>query len=553
MSTRESSCPSVPPWPSALAPAPERVANRQEGALASVSGNGLAPWGETQKPKRPASRLSLAPKVSWPRRPMPPAELLAAVESLVHRHAEADFAQWFLFLNAEDICYVPQLKTWAMWDGHRWRIDDAKRIYEVAKDAVELIWESIGRLTDDDDRIALTKIAKHYGNRKTIENFVSLAQTDERVSKSINEFDQEGMFLNVRNGTIDLNDGRLLAHSRDMLQTKIIELDYEPNAACPMWEQFLSRIFRSHPELIHFIQKCIGYTLTGGTGEQKFFMCYGTGKNGKSTFIETILSILGIYALSSDPETWLRQPNGRRIASDLARLKGVRMVTCAEIDEGRSLDESRIKSISGGDTITVEQKYCEPFDIRPNCKLWISTNHAPQITGADEGIWRRVIVIPFLEKITEEECDDQLVVKLREERAGILSWAVQGCIDWNREGLRPPEIVLARTHEYREQEDTLGAFLAERCILDPSAKVQSSRLYGAYQEWAKAAGEKPWTDKRFAKRINECGFLVRTIRGLRYRDGLRLREPGDGAASPDEITVEAAEGLFRYAAETIVQ
>jgi len=208
----------------------------------------------------------------------------------------------------------------------------------------------------------------------------------------------------------------------------------------------------------------VGYTLTGIIREHKFWILYGSGRNGKSTFVETIRKILGEYAQASMAETWLRQQGGRRAEPEIARLPGVRMVTTAEIGEGRVLDETRVKAIVAGDGISTRALYQKTFEFTAQCKLWISTNHAPQIRGTDEGAWRCVCLVPFDERISWDEMDRDLPAKLDAEHAGILAWAVRGCAEWQQVGLDEPDVVRSiKTDEYRTDQDIVGEFLGEEC------------------------------------------------------------------------------------------
>lgn len=277
-------------------------------------------------------------------------------------------------------------------------------------------------------------------------------------------FDWDHWLLNCKNGTVNLKKGELYKHDPLNYCTKICKINYDPNAICPIWISFLNDIFMGNNTVIDYLQKVIGYSLTGMTNEQCFFILWGDGCNGKSTFIETIAYILNDYGMTCDSKT-LMAKDGNQINNDVARLKGARFVSAGETNRYKEFDEAVIKRLTGNDKIIARFLNKENFEFYPTFKIFITTNHKPNIRSIDEGIWRRVRMIPFLLKIDNNKMDKFLVDKLKEEASGILAWAVQGCLGWQMEGLKEPELIHEAGKKYKMEEDRIGTFLSDECII----------------------------------------------------------------------------------------
>ncbi len=306
---------------------------------------------------------------------------------------------------------------------------------------------------------------------------------------------------------------------------------HDPTAECPQFLAFLDRIMAGNVDLIRFVQRAIGYSLTGLATEQVLFILHGTGANGKSTFLEAVRHVLGDYAVQADPSTFLmRDPDS--IRNDVARLRGARFISVVEISSGRHLDEAFVKQATGGDTITARFLYREPFQFMFTAKIFLACNHKPEIRGADLGIWRRIRLIPFEVTIPPEEQDRHLVDVLTKEAPGILQWAVEGCLSWQRQELGMVGAVAEATAGYREASDALAGFLAERCVLDPDLWSSASELYRAYREWAESAGERPVSQRRFGQMLCERGFTLDRTDRQRYWKGLTPAGAGGSSATP---------------------
>jgi len=377
---------------------------------------------------------------------------------------------------------------------------------------------------------------KHYlsaARVNGVRDTLKMAQSEPGVKVLVSQIDANHMLLNVGNGTIDLATGRMHAHRRQDGITKIGRARYDPSAPCPRWLAFLQRIFDGDDELIAFIQRAVGYSLTGQVSEQCLFFLYGTGQNGKSVFIQTLLHVLGEYAQKAPTEMIMKQErsNAGSASPDMARLRGVRLAVTAELEENQRMGESRVKDLTGADRIVARPLYRDPIEFEPTHKLWIYGNHKPTIRGTDEGIWRRIRLIPFTVTIPNDEKDAHLVEKLQAECDGILAWAVAGCLAWQREGLGIPTAVAEATEAYRNESDRLGAFLEECCIVEEYARAGKNEVYAAYEQWCRDSGEHVVSKKKLSQMLAERGFTDARTNRERTWLGLGLAE-GSGSYVP---------------------
>jgi putative DNA primase/helicase len=378
-------------------------------------------------------------------------------------------------------------------------------------------------IEDKTERTNLVKWALTSESKKNIEAMIALAKSERGIPIVPDELDKDTYLLNCTNGTIDLRTGKLKKHRQSDLITRRIEVIHNPIAICPTWQTFLKRIFENDQELITYVQRCVGYTLTGSTDEQCMFFAYGTGKNGKSTFFETLIKLMSGYAMKAPTEMlMLKKHDG--ISNDVARIAGSRLVVASEVQEGKRLSESLLKDLTGGDTIPARFLYKETFEFEPTHKLWMYGNHKPEIRGTDPGIWRRIRVIPFSVHIPPEEVDPKLKQKLLQELPGILLWAIDGCIDHQKYGLVTPQAVTKATQQYRTEMDILAAFIDDCCTTMPKARVKAGDLYKVYVNWCDENGENAISQRRLGQKLDERGFIrQRTgIDGAWYRLGLGL-------------------------------
>jgi len=437
-------------------------------------------------------------------------------------------ARFFALRHGKDVRFCCTSKKWLIWDGKLWVQDKTGEIQQRAKETVIDLWQSAIKVQDVDRRSALCRHALKSQYEGRIRAMISLAQWEPPIPVVESDLDSNLWLLNVQNGTLDLKTGLLLPHNRDDLLTKIISVPYDSNATCPTWDKFLDEITARDPDLIRFLQKAIGYSLTGDTREQVLFILFGAGANGKSTFINAILRLLGDYALQTPTETLLIKKHGNGIPNDVARLKGARFVAAVEAEQGRHLAEALVKQLTGEDKIAARYLYGEFFEFDPTFKIFLSVNHKPVIKGSDHGIWRRIRLIPFSVTFTADKIDAALSTKLAAELPGILRWAVEGCTLWQKEGLEPPAAVNAATETYRSDMDDVGEFIKECCEIDPEAKTPFKDLFDKYTAWSMKNGNDFPDQKQFAQGLTERGFNSGRNKTLgRYRSGIRLKQ-GDG-------------------------
>ena len=329
--------------------------------------------------------------------------------------------------------------------------------------------------------------AKASQARGKLEAAVKLAESEGAVSANADQFDANPWLLNCANGVLDLRTGTLRPHNRGDLFTALAPVAYDPAATCPTWDAFLTRIMGGSAELISFLQRVIGYSLTGSVREQVLFFLYGAGANGKSTFLKTILAMLGRdYAKQAAPDVLIESSD--RHPTELADLAGVRFVASIEVSEGKRLAEALVKQLTGGDPVKARLMRQDFFQFDPAFKILLAANHKPVVKGTDFAIWRRIKLIPFTVTIPEAEQDKTLGDKLLAELPGILAWAVRGCLAWQRDGLGIPAEVIDATVAYRAESDELAPFLEECCNLGERLQAQAGPLFEAYKKWAEDGG-----------------------------------------------------------------
>jgi putative DNA primase/helicase len=390
-----------------------------------------------------------------------------------------------------------------VWDGKRWREDEKDvRIQALAKDTALSIFDEIKTAANRDQFI---RHAKRSQSKSSIDAMTALTRSEPGVYAVLTDFDADPLLLNVSNGTIDLRTGSLREHSRDHLITRLVPIEYEPSARCELWDTVLWRITNQSEELSTYLRRLAGYLLTGLTTEQALHFLFGLGANGKSVFIEILIALLGDYAIIVSPDLIMLKRHGG-IPNDVARLRGARGAFMNETAQGAKFDEAKLKDLTGGDSLTARFLNHEFFDFQPTHKLVIRGNHKPAITGTDEGIWRRLRLVPFTVSIPPDEQDRDLLMKLRGELPGILKWAVDGCLEWQRTGLLPPTCVTDAVRRYRAEADTLGRFIDEYCVRRNLAQVKSGLFFQRYRQFVEQAGEHWIPSKDLPQEMQRRGF-----------------------------------------------
>lgn len=415
------------------------------------------------------------------------------------------------YRHGDHLRYCHSEKCWYRYSGKCWTADIDG---QVMRDAVETV-QSMEK--DHPDHARKSKSAQR------LREMINLAQDLEGVPVRPEDFDRNPYLLNVHNGTIELNSQKLLRHDPGLLLRQIAPVKFDPNALCPEWNQFLHDITNGDKELMDFLQRYIGYCISGDTREQKFGIFFGDGANGKSTCINTILRILGAYAQQAPSNTFTTKRSASN-TNDLARMEGKRLVLVPETERNAALSEELIKQITGGEQVVSRYMYREFFEFAPQCKLVMVTNHRPVIKGCDEGIWRRVLLVPFTVTIPTEKQDLELGNKLMDEASGILNWMLEGYRKWRQEGLNPPKIVTEYTREYRSEMNWIGRFIDDCCVVTANASVKSSDLYKAYKKWTEYEEEFAVSHTEFSKRLQSAGYRKKRKSTGWFWIGLGLNE-----------------------------
>jgi P4 family phage/plasmid primase-like protien len=410
--------------------------------------------------------------------------------------------------------------SWYIWDGRHWLRDETAEVVRRAKQTVAGIYVAAGSVTNEDKRKDLGKHATRSEANQKLRAMVELARSEPNIPVLPGDLDRANMLLNVANGTLDLKTSELRGHRRSDLLTRLVDVPFRPNAKCPTWEAFLKRTFLNNANVIGFIRRAVGYSFTGETGEQVLFFLYGTGANGKSTFLNILLFLLGRYGRQIESDLLLVR-GGNVHPTGLADLEGTRLAVAMEIEDGRRIAESLVKHLTGGDRLTARRMNQDFREFWPTHKLWLGANHKPKVNGTDNAIWRRILLIPFSSTVPKNEQDRSLPEKLREELPGILAWAVRGCIEWQTEGLGVPDEVRATTESYRAEEDILFGFIENCCVVHPTKTVGSTDLYEAFKEWTGTE----ITQKALAQRLQEKGFERGRRNTGKYWKGMGLGEP----------------------------
>jgi putative DNA primase/helicase len=338
--------------------------------------------------------------------------------------------------------------------------------------------------------------------RAARENMRALAQSLPGLAISPAALDADPWALSCPNGLVDLRTGEMRAARFEDLVTKRTGAPYVPGAAAPRWRRFISEVAVGDVELEDFLQRTVGYSLTGRTGEQVFFFLYGEGANGKGTFVKVLQRALGDYAATLKTEA-LMASYGQAHPTELVPLFGARFVTANEVPDGRSWNEARLKELTGEDRLTARRMYENFWTFEPTHKLWISGNYRPRVHGDDFGLWRRVRLIPFEARF---DVNKSLLEELFADLPGVLAWAVEGCLAWQREGLGLPERVRAATAEYQERENVVGQFVDEACYRNKDLVSATADLYGGFTRWCERAGERPAAKRGFSERLERLGF-----------------------------------------------
>ena len=416
-------------------------------------------------------------------------------------------------------------KCWYCYNGGYWETDNEGKVAQYVDMTVDNMRNEKLHVSADVDpekaKEAWDKFLKK--TRSNSSKKAILSEVQHRAPVLHGEFDQDKTLLNTSNGYVDLSSGILYEHDIKKMFSQQADVDYTDNIDCPEWSEFLDQIFDNDQELIHYIQKAVGYSATGSIKEQVMFILYGNGRNGKSIFIDTISDILGTYAKSMQADSIMVRQNSSGANSDIARLESARLVTSSEPNEGVRLDEGLVKQLTGGDKVTARYLYGKEFEFKPQFKLWLATNHKPIIRGTDDGIWRRLMLIPFKVQIPTDKVDKDLKYKLQRESIGILNWIVEGALMWQREGLNPPASVTNASRQYREEMDVISLFVDDCCEVSDSYRAPAGELFKKYQSWANDNSEYSMSKQKFGREMRQKFEMKKTMNG-RFYLGLKISQ-----------------------------
>jgi len=433
-------------------------------------------------------------------------------------------ARLFFDLHSDIIRYVSEAKSWYAYDKRRWDKDEGGfRAMELCKSFVQQFGEYAVQTRPDDGEFL--KWAGKLTGRRNRESILRDAMSIAPVS--ISDFDRNPMLLNVQNGTLNLKTFELQDHNPSDMISKLAPVKYDEKAHCPRWEQFIDEVMCGDRELALYLQKAMGYALTGLTEYEIFFILFGEKtRNGKTTLIETVANLLGDYARNAQAQSLARRSfDGAAATPDMARLKGARLVTVPEPEKGLELNIALIKQLTGGDTYTARFLNANPFEFKPEFKLFINTNHLPRT--ADDTVFTsgRVKIIPFNRHFSEQEQDKSLkaLFRRRENKSAILNWKISGWRLILEVGFDVPSSVDAAVEAYRAEADIIGSFLSEYTNVDENGRILTSQLYALYAEWAKANGYKPLSARSFTMDVHRRYEIRRSGTDGRAVIGLALK------------------------------
>jgi putative DNA primase/helicase len=434
-------------------------------------------------------------------------------------------ARAFASLARDRFLYVTTQGIWLRWEAERWQICEKDEPIQFAKDVTTRVLQSATTVLREDQergkRLVTDAIALHNMNR--IQAMLKLAISEPNMATTSAELDTDPYLLGVRNGVLDLRTSRLLFNQPSYLITRYCNASYDENAQCPRWEQFLKEVFQGEEETIQSVQRLLGYTLLGVAREEVLVICYGHGANGKSIFANVVHSILAGYSVTA-PASLLtvRKAGDNSPRNDVASLAGARYASINELQAGDRLDEQVVKLLAGREKISARFLYKEHFDFLPAFTPWLRTNHKPIIMAEDDGLWRRLVLLPFKRKFSEDEQDPRLEEKLLAEADGILTWIVAGAKLYLTDGLKLSRAIRAEVAAYRSESDVLGEFLSDKTQSEGALKVLQGKLYSCYRIWCDSSGLRPITKKSFTQRLYERGFSEGKSGSNRYYLGLDL-------------------------------
>ena len=436
---------------------------------------------------------------------------------------EAYAADRFARAYGDRLRYDHKRKLWFVYRAPLWQPDPDGQVWRCALESARTLQAEAERIKQESTKKTVMSFCKYQQSEPGVRHMLKLAMSLPPLANKGGLWDLDPWRLGVSNGVIDLHSGRLRKGRPEDLLTLSAGVPYDTNATCSRWVRFLDEVFCGNKKLVRYIHRCVGYTLTGLTTEQVWWLLHGTGSNGKSVFLEVLAYVLGSYTQTISFQA-LTLPQ-RKIPDELAGLPGRRFVFASEAIEGVRLNEARIKSLTGSDRMAARHLFGRWFEFYPQLKLWLTCNHMPTVQDTSMAFWRRPQVVRFERTFDKKTRDRRLVEALKAEGPGILRWAVLGCRGWAREGLDTPDVVTAAKEQYRRDSDQVGQFVAECCEVDPETVGGATPLYEGYQKWARDRGDRGedvLTQTMFGLRMRQRFERKHTNAGEVYV-GVRLR------------------------------
>jgi putative DNA primase/helicase len=449
---------------------------------------------------------------------------------------EVGNSERFISQHGDRLRFIPETGHWIGWDPSGWSTLHTAEVWDFAKQTIRTIYDEAGDCKNTQGKHEALRWAWQSEREHQLRAMISLAGKDTRLAVSITDFDTDPLKVNCKNGIADLRTGELVKHSPDHLLLKQANVHYDAKAECPLWLSFLTSVFQEDQERISYMQRALGYSITGLTKEEVFFIAYGLGANGKTTLFETVLDIVGDHGISTEFDTFLNtDKTDVRNKEAIGRLKGRRYAIASETDSSKRLNEALLKKLTGQDTLIGGQLQKPVFSFQPTHKIWLLANHLPTVKDASHGFWRRVVVMPFNVRFEGQARDLNLREKLLRERDGIFAWLVEGAREYLKHGLgQVPKVCQAAVEEYKQDNDTLATFMRESTAVAKGHTIGARSLYDTYKRWAEKAGEYPRSEKSLALGLKERGYLKKdTNKGAVYLDLRLVTELPVDLANPD--------------------
>ncbi len=430
--------------------------------------------------------------------------------------------------------FIIERKQWVFWKDGAWQADAGTRILRRAIEFTDTLRDATELSTDPKERARQTALISKGRSVFAVRAMASLAESHPDIVTNITDWDIDPWLLGVQNGIVDLRTGQFRERTQDDLMLRRAACDFDPKASCPKWDTFMARVLPAGG-LVDFMHRMLGYSLAGVSTEQIFLFLYGQGMNGKSTMLEVVEKLLGEYTwrASASLVTEGRQESEQDVI--IGPLLQQRLLVASEIKQAAKLAEARVKDLTGGDRLNGRMRFGHPFQFNPTHTLWCYGNYKPRVSGTDNGIWRRMMLVPFDVSIPECDRNRNLVTELQAEWPGILNRLIAGCLQWQKQGANPPAVIQAARENYRQEEDAIGEFIREECRLGPKESVDRTKLFAAYDAWCEFSHTHPFSPRNFYDRVRrlegaEEAETKRDWKKIRIFKGISLVDP---AAFPD--------------------